>query len=78
MERMTDDFSNFLSLVSNIDEVALVATETQGESESEFFMPSGPVSAAKAAMLPEARSSRLRGPWALTTVVKVATPVTAR
>lgn len=33
--------------MSNFDEVVLVATETQGESESKFRMPSGLVSQAK-------------------------------
>ena len=39
---MTDELSNVVSLVSNIDEVALVAIETQGDSE--ICMPSGLVS----------------------------------
>ena len=42
---MTDEFSNSVSLVSNIDEVALIATEAQGKSE--FCMPSGPVGEAE-------------------------------
>ena len=62
---MTDEFSNFLSLVSNIDEVALVATETQGESESEFCMPSGPVSEAEVPPVSVAGvdRSRYKGAW---------------
>ena len=45
LKPMIEDFNNdFFSLVRNIDdgdEVALAATDTQGESE--FCMPSGPV-----------------------------------